>query len=362
VAKKKNRGSHTPLDQHRAKGKRLTPPLADLPGTTFVSWINDGIPERLWSILIIAHVGRDKALQAFREVAERLRSQRERMARNSLSISSLARLTASDFDELMGPIFQDPELAAALAPLQLLDALPGRDLWVGHLPREESGILWNRLSQAVLHAYDHQSQEATDCRWLSLLTLFARDLIALPEHLAEVGREILEYPNRGDQRAVRPTIRSMEMSFRMADPLKTDDATWPPAFWDECWRKTDCIPSMKNAIGEKRDYQKLWHSLVQLYDSVINKFLETITTTAVDAKHDASFGIVMYVLQVLFYALKADVGRTMQGRGALRIALECFITLRFLAQKDDPTIWMQYRNYGAGQSKLAFLKMWMLKN
>jgi Family of unknown function (DUF5677) len=36
--------------------------------------------------------------------------------------------------------------------------------------------------------------------------------------------------------------------------------------------------------------------------------------------------------------------------------VEALIVLSFLAKKDDPTIWLQYRQYGAGQAKLAFLK------
>ena len=44
------------------------------------------------------------------------------------------------------------------------------------------------------------------------------------------------------------------------------------------------------------------------------------------------------------------------GRIILRTIAECFIALSYLTTKDDPTIWLQYRNYGTGQTALAFLK------
>ena len=36
--------------------------------------------------------------------------------------------------------------------------------------------------------------------------------------------------------------------------------------------------------------------------------------------------------------------------------MEVYITIKYLSKKDDQTIWLQYRNYGAGQAKLAYIK------
>ena len=44
------------------------------------------------------------------------------------------------------------------------------------------------------------------------------------------------------------------------------------------------------------------------------------------------------------------------GRILLRTIAECLITLTYLRVRDNPTLWRQFRNYGVGQTGLAFLK------
>ena len=95
---------------------------------------------------------------------------------------------------------------------------------------------------------------------------------------------------------------------------------------------------------------------IELYDAVIDHFFATAAAARIDAKHEASFGLVLYMIQTMLFCINVDVGKTAQGRIALRTALEAFINLRFLTSKDNDTIWAQYRNYGSGQAKLAFLK------
>jgi hypothetical protein len=79
--------------------------------------------------------------------------------------------------------------------------------------------------------------------------------------------------------------------------------------------------------------------------------------TGIDARKDASFGLVLYVLALV---MESAAGRSHQlsgGRMMLRTMTEAFITLHYLAAKDDPSLWLQYRNYSAGQAKLSFLKL-----
>ena len=71
---------------------------------------------------------------------------------------------------------------------------------------------------------------------------------------------------------------------------------------------------------------------------------------------DASFGIALYAL-TLTIELAHSPGRIFaSGRILLRTIAECLITLTYLRVRDNPTLWRQYRNYGVGQTGLAFLK------
>lgn len=52
-----------------------------------------------------------------------------------------------------------------------------------------------------------------------------------------------------------------------------------------------------------------------------------------------------------------SVGNSIIGRIGLRTILECYVTLAYLVKQNTPRLWESYRVYGAGQAKLAFLKL-----
>lgn len=84
--------------------------------------------------------------------------------------------------------------------------------------------------------------------------------------------------------------------------------------------------------------------------------LDTIDQTRADARLDSAFGLALYAISIVeelgFHRIQVRI----VGRLALRALVEANITLRYLAQKDDESLWKSYRVYGAGQAKLAFLK------
>jgi hypothetical protein len=85
-------------------------------------------------------------------------------------------------------------------------------------------------------------------------------------------------------------------------------------------------------------------------------WLTTHATTAIDAKHDAVFGMAFYAMRVLGELLSIGVGTSVLGRLGLRTILEVHISLRFLLGKDDQTLWRRWRTFGAGQAKLNSLR------
>ena len=54
----------------------------------------------------------------------------------------------------------------------------------------------------------------------------------------EHAREYLEYPNYGDMRKVRPSIRAAEGGFLIAG----ENLEWSNKFWKNCLDATDCFP------------------------------------------------------------------------------------------------------------------------
>jgi hypothetical protein len=79
--------------------------------------------------------------------------------------------------------------------------------------------------------------------------------------------------------------------------------------------------------------------------------------SSIDPRHEATFGLAAYSLAILEELPRIGNGTGILGRAGLRAALETFLTLAYLAHEDDPDTWREYRSYGTGQAKLAFLKL-----
>jgi hypothetical protein len=92
-------------------------------------------------------------------------------------------------------------------------------------------------------------------------------------------------------------------------------------------------------------------------NDLIHHFFTTLDTTAVDPQRDTSFGTALYSLSLLEELVRVSAATSITARFTLRTLLECAITFVYLAHKNDPELWNSYRVYGAGQAKLALLKL-----
>jgi Family of unknown function (DUF5677) len=225
--------------------------------------------------------------------------------------------------------------------------------------------------KGVATCFDHQSQEATDIRWLKLCyfaVVCDRLRIGLDEARArEIIEEFRLYPDYGDQRKVRPSIRALESGLRMVQegsgvPSEVPPSlervvpkAWSEEFWRECFRATPCTSADPPSVplAHAQEYIK---ELFEVYTYLSEHFLLTDVTTGIDARHDTTFGLTLFAINLAIGAGRGNVHRRAEGRLILRTIVESYITLKFLEKKDDETIWLQFRNYGVGQSKLTFLK------
>ena len=353
--KQKKRKHYSDLDQHKRKGSTLLSPLAALPNLAHSSWVNDRLPELVWCALLITHLGQERALAMLRKGIISSRPLLvDTSGRLDLGLTGLTRLPAAARDALLEPVLNDSAARTVLRSLLLLPSLPGGFFWSERLdpPTEDD---WNLLAVAVGHVFNHQSQDATDCRWIRVVFMTVNGRIVLPAGSDELGKELLEYPNYGDQKAVRPTIRALEMSFSPGPDAPHDP--WPADFWDDCWNATPCkrsslVPlSAIAGTGTTIERIDLVSSLLQSH------FMKTIPGTSLDAKHDAVFGLAAYGLALIGELLRIGNATANIGRAVLRMILEVYVTLSYLLVKDSPTLWTEFRSYGAGQAKLAFLKL-----
>ena len=97
--------------------------------------------------------------------------------------------------------------------------------------------------------------------------------------------------------------------------------------------------------------------LGEVQNMLVEYTYKTRATSSVDAQHDTVFGLGLYCLGLLQELLQFGYCNSISARTTLRTIAECYITLAYLAKKDDAELWQSYRVYGAGQAKLAFLRL-----
>ena len=359
---KKAKSLHTTLAQHKRVKKTLVPPLNTFsPGVRrFSHWTDDRVPELLWACLVRGVLPRHEALEVFREVALIAREFVDSTGSLSEIIPSQSNLAERHPDiipRIVKIVTKYPLGYAALRPLIAIESLPGRDLWIAALGLEPDPNELNALADAMPEFLGHQTEHSTDVRWLVVLYGGLSHKIHYQATMAERVNEIIHYPNHGDLRKVRPSIRASEPIAWMGSDGREPAFPWSEIFWRECHKRTACIV-VEPEGAEVNQYKPrdIGPRVIQALNEVSNHWIETSKTTAVDAAHEGSFTFVLYALTCLLEM----VGRNrllISGRLLLRTVAECRITFAYLLHKNDPELWKKFRAYGTGQAKLVLLKM-----
>lgn len=346
----------TPLNKYKQTGKELTPPLATLNMQTH-SWINERLPEMLWAALIRVHHADSIAYATFRDVLKWL-------GEKGVVIEGVTLTDIASYDEELRINFIKHIVTTAgtdaLRPLLLLPDLPAYADWKGAMDIEPIAKEdWGRLADTVSRVMFHQSQEATDCRWVKLMGTILNGKMHFLKGQEDMLEGFSRYPNYGDQRKVRPSIRSMEIMEGLTEPKYK----WAKKFWDYCYDNTSCIPEInessqveiKRKQSEVSKHKKHYYSVTPgVRDALITHFFETSKTTGIDSRHEAVFGLTLYALDVFIENILLLASATTNGRVSARIILEAYLTLAYLVHKEDAgeLLWDAYRNYGIGQISL----------
>lgn len=343
----------TPIKDHHWAEKKLLPPFLKNLDLTFTSWRNDRLPEMLWAMSIIKGAGRDTALEVFRKVYSIL-SAHEGLD-GDITFSGISRMPAAIKKKLFALLRENSIVDHSIKKLLVLRTLPGRDDWTSFFGESQStDESWNFISECILAGFDHQSQESTDCRWLRVLSLMAVGRMNFPSQ--EMVQEILDYPNFGDMRKVRPSIRANEGSLDGLVTQNHGSKEWLTEFWKECFEHTTCIlptpPIPTQRVAGARYTEKDIELLLVKFSEI---YLKTIPSTTLEAKHDSVWGLSLYILEVASVILKKSQTDVL-GTLGLRLIAEALINLSYLLKVDDAEIWKAFRDYGIGQAKLVIQK------
>ena len=357
-----SRKNETDLNKYKREGKVLKPPLSQLPMST-VSWIHGRLPNMLWGALVMNSSGRNEALEFYRHCLSFVDKKKDLP---DITLEGIAAFPFEEPENFIKHVVAYPklEIKKILSPMLLIESLPAKEVWTKNLNSiTDIPQAWKDLADSIGVAFWHQSQEATDLRWLKLSALVLTGKFQMP---ADSIDEIINYPNKGDMRSVRPMIRASEIAIGSIDGKPE---TFPPLFWKECFDKTMCIPSSSIPPGLEGRYREfeteLKHTRPFYFDTtknlrhdLVTHCLTTSVTSAIDAKHEAVFGLALYGLGNFIENNFYRSGVSVNARSMLRTLLETYLTLAYLAEKSktEPTIWDEYRMYGNGQANLVYRK------
>lgn len=353
---KKRQKNYSRIQDHKRQGKELIPIWRQYPNMQPVSWMNDRLPDMLWAALLVTHLSPDHVLNVFRLVVKYIGSLPEDKQFGDVGHTGLSRLPSEHLKEVLSIILGEEEQKRVLTSLLFFDELPGREAWVEGLGIDRVEDDWEPLMIAVARTLNDQSQESTDCRWLRLMCLRIKHKLMLPP---DEIKGILGYPNHGDLREVRPAVRAIEMSCEgiEQEEINTERLAWADKFWDECLAKTPCYPLNADVTGADVSTGTTGARLDEVHSFLVEHTHNTRGTSSIDARHDTVFGLGFYCLGLLQELLRGTSCYSISARTTLRTIAECYITLAYLAKKDDVEVWQSYRVYGAGQAKLAFIKL-----
>ena len=346
--------NRTPISGHKRVKGQLFPPLSMTglnQNTQYSSWINDRLPEMIWAALIVFSFDRDNALAQFRRILNFIFTHQHKEHMYDLTLTGIAKLDRELRAELIDHIAEPPGVPRALSLLLWFDALPARDEWRKHLPSNEPNV--GALVGAVGLVLGHQSQEATDCRWVRLMAAVVAGKLRLTEEQLHLADEWSEYPRQYDQNKVAPTVRAGEQAL---GGHLAPDLNWPKAFWRESWVKSSCIKAQQMYSQPSFDEVVTRTTISELREHLEIHWRTTHSTTEIDPKHDAVFGMAFYSLRIMDEMMGIGIGPSVLGRLGLRTLLEVRINLKYLLTKDTPDLWKKWREYGAGQAKLNALK------
>jgi hypothetical protein len=352
---KKNRTNktHSSITSHKREGKKLIPPFMQFDNLKKVSWINDRLPEYLWVALIVSLLDREEAIENLKWSSRFFFDLPESERPADISLTELANLDDRILDNFIIFLVDELGLKEILKPLVIFKDLPGLENWKKHLIVEDPDKEWEKIYQTVARCFDHQSQEATDCRWARTLFHVVTRRLQVPKEMAE---QILHYPNVGDMRQVRPIIRSSEMMLNFNPDGSMPTYYWSESFWEQGMKETPC---WFLDIGKRPISKFVFDSskIKDLLDNLKEHSVSTKKTTGIDAKHDAVFGLSFYCLEILRELTQDGNSTSILSRMGLRTIAESYITLAYLCSRNDAELWQVYRVYGSGQAKLAFLKL-----
>ena len=290
-SKRKRNSNRSSIDQHKRSGKELVPPLMQVMGDKleFNSWMNDRLPEMLWASLVFASGERRGAFREFSRIMNFVAEHERREELKNLTISGIAGLDEELRKEVISFIVSEPATSHALSTLLIFESLPSRADWEQYIndPKPDLDLLMTAVGDTLFH----QSPGATDSRWVWTIGMAAAGQMRVHKGLSDYVEAMTNYPDLEPGNPNGARVRASEGGL---SKLAYAKSTWPDNFWKEAWEKSPCLQLASRRLDEQVQSSTTRQGISDLIERLEQHWNQTHSTTAVDAKHDAVFGMTFY--------------------------------------------------------------------
>lgn len=380
---------HTgPMAGHVRKGRVYKSPLAATGVLAIENWIKDDLPDLLWPALVLSELGNDgiELLVKWQEaVQNRLAGYNEPgWVAETLDgrLTHLAELTER-FPEASVIVVEEAKCRGLLSEgvrgaLASYPYLPARWLVdnVEVTPPQQKDL--ELIRDALLGVITDDHREAL----LKCLRTWSTVQAGTFSSSAETIDLLKDYPGQLTKRAAADSVvRAMwgacKAMIQVDDPTHFDEATrWARVFWgvnsmtSRCIRKREIEDTPDKGVGEPQTQAASGvsgpadptpvpeggNNLRQFTMDVLSSFVEALETAPANLysneRQEVVSGLVARAGRDLIAVLGApDLWCLEHGAHIGRMLVETKIYLHWMARQ-DPAIYRQFQEYGAGKAKL----------
>jgi len=214
-----------------------------------------------------------------------------------------------------------------------------------------------KIKQIIEHYYFHQSNQATDIRFLALsLQLFSGKLY-IKQGLDRTIEALKKYPYTSHEdekmKFYRPAVRSLEGMVIGED---TKNQVFLNDFWKELGMMSTCnLKHIKYEDDEDKPTEFIKDTREALEYIIIDNKEKLLSD---DSKFEVIIGSIIYIFKIFKEVIENNLNNKILGRHAIRTLIEVYIMVKYLLkkEKDKPNIWQEYKYYGISKYKLILLK------
>lgn len=347
---------HSKLSDHTFKKGKFITPINSLPMMQEFedekSWTYGRMPEYLWIGLLLKYYGREEGLRKSYGIISAL----HKLAPD-LYTARLSQILKLDTD--IQKEFYDYIVCMgakkALTPLTIYLTASLAPVFAEcfYCPEQSIDDRCEAIVQTMRDIMDHQSNEATDIRFVAL---YFNQLSGKVHLLKDQVDLLVAYPasKHTDEimRMARPTVRSLEM---MILTFENTDSEYLKGFWRCVSEMTECSIFAVEFPEEKRNIAAYMEKLHEVF-----VYLSELFTVAdpLDEKMNVLLGIATYSYKRLKEIYEHHLFNSISGRSCVRVLIEDYIMMKYLVKNEAShnNIWRDYQLYGMGLYKLVLAR------